>query len=725
MRVERRRFVPWSAPAAAGLAGGVALAHLGFPWWLLLASAPLAWFGRRRRWLLLVGAFVPLGFGRYLVWQGQPDPWAGRYHETLTVTGRSDGRVLVLDQPRGARLALTPRGAVPRGRVTVRGELLAPPGVRNPGGFDYRAYLRHRGIWAQLLVLEVPAATVRPDARERFERGVVEGLSERPAGLMRAMTLGLRDDLDELRDIFSASGLAHILALSGLHVGVLMAALARLLRGLGLARYPVMLLALTGFVVLVGPSPSVLRASVMVAAALSSLWLGTGRIEPWPTLTLSALVSLLWHPSWLFDLSFQLSYLAVAGMLIFTGPLVRWLVGELAGRPWWHWRTLLVGGAVASAAAQVLSLPLVASNFGRVPLLSPLVNVVAVPLAGLLVPLGFAASLLGLVWLPLAGVVNTVTELLASLLIVLAEGAATLPSLAWAEIAASGYFYFGIAVAALALIVRGQLRPWRGLLLVAAATLASWLQAPPHAAPEIVFIDVGQGDSALIRLPGRVEILVDGGGSPFSDFDVGGRTVVPTLTALGVDELELVIASHADSDHIEGLTSVLEALPVQALAIGIPAWDKEVFRELMAVAERREVPVLSLRRGERLELGGASLEILNPPERPFAAVNDNSVAFVLRVDGRARALFLGDLSASVEADLAVPPVELLMVAHHGSPTSTSASLLLAAQPRVALISVGRNHFGHPAAEVLQRLAEAGAEVLTTRDRGAIRYPLVP
>ena len=145
----------------------------------------------------------------------------------------------------------------------------------------------------------------------------------------------------------------------------------------------------------------------------------------------------------------------------------------------------------------------------------------------------------------------------------------------------------------------------------------------------------------------------------------------------------------------------------------------------MAVAERREVPVLSLRRGERLELGGASLEILNPPERPFAAVNDNSVAFVLRVDGRARALFLGDLSASVEADLAVPPVELLMVAHHGSPTSTSASLLLAAQPRVALISVGRNHFGHPAAEVLQRLAEAGAEVLTTRDRGAIRYPLVP
>ena len=151
-------------------------------------------------------------------------------------------------------------------------------------------------------------------------------------------------------------------------------------------------------------------------------------------------MSLLWHPSWLFDLSFQLSYLAVAGMLIFTGPLVRWLVGELAGRPWWHWRTLLGGGAVASAAAQVLSLPLVASNFGRVPLLSPLVNVVAVPLAGLLVPLGFAASLLGLVWLPLAGVVNTVTELLASLLIVLAEGAATLPSLAWAEIAASGLF---------------------------------------------------------------------------------------------------------------------------------------------------------------------------------------------------------------------------------------------------------------------------------------------
>ena len=722
-------FVPWSLPAAAGLVAGIALSHLHLPWWVLLLAVSSTVLALRRQvrhissWLPIALVCLPLGYLRYALWQAQPNPVAELVGRTLTLSGRSDGTVLTLDDPAGARLALAPRAAAPPGRVTLRGEVVEAPGKRNPGGFDYRGYLRRRGVWGQLFVAEVLASTPRPDLRARFARGVVHGLTERPAALMQAMTLGVRDDLGELRDAFARAGLAHVLALSGLHVGVLMAALGRLLAGLGLARYPLMLALLLGFVLLVGASPSVVRAGVMVAAVLLALWLGVGRLEPWPLLALAALAGLLWNPSWLFDLSFQLSYLAVAGMLVFSGPIVTRFSGGVAGRPWWHWRTLLLAAAVTSGAAQALSLPLVADAFGRVPLLSPLINIVAVPLAGLLIPLGFAASLLGLLWLPLAAVVNVVAGPLAALLIALAELGAAWPSLAWGEIAPIGYLHYGVGVTALALAVHRRLRPWRGLLLLASAVLASWLHAPAQPSAEIVFLDVGQGDSALIRLPGRIEILVDGGGTPFSDFDTGAETVVPALRALGVDELELVIASHADTDHIEGLTAVLEAFPVQLLAIGMPAWDKGVFRELMAAAERRGVPVWELRRGENLHLAGASLDILNPPQRPFAAVNDNSVAFVLRYGGRAQALFLGDLAAAVEAQLALPPVEVLMVAHHGSLSSTSPALVEAARPRVAVISVGRNSFGHPTPEVIGRLQHAGVRVLTTREAGAVRLPL--
>jgi competence protein ComEC len=577
-------------------------------------------------------------------------------------------------------------------------------------------------VWGQLFVDEVVALTPGPDPRARFVRGVVRGLAERPAALMQAMTLGVRDDLGELRSVFAEAGLAHVLALSGLHVGVLMAALGRLLAGLGLRRYPLMLALLIGFVLLVGATPSVVRAATMVAALLLALWLGVGRIQPWPLLALAALVGLLWNPAWLFDLSFQLSYLAVAGMLLVGGPLLA-RFGGAAPRPWWHWRTLLLAAIVTSAAAQALSLPLVAHAFGRLPLLSPLINVVAVPLAALLVPLGFAAALLGLVALPLAGALNALVAPLASLLIALAELGAGWPSLPWGEVAPIGFLYFGVAAAALALALHGRLRPDRALLLLASALVASWLQAPPSPAAELIFLDVGQGDSALIRLPGRVEILVDGGGTPFGDYDVGAGTVVPALRALGVDELELVIASHADADHIEGLVAVLEALPVQVLALGHPAWDKGVFQALMAVAERRGVPVWRLRRGETLRLGGASLDILNPPERPYPEVNDNSVAFALRWGGRSRALFLGDLGAAVEAELAAPEAEVLMVPHHGSTTSTSAALLAAVRPEVAVISVGRNRFGHPAPEVLARLRAAGVRIHTTLESGAVRLPL--
>jgi competence protein ComEC len=227
----------------------------------------------------------------------------------------------------------------------------------------------------------------------------------------------------------------------------------------------------------------------------------------------------------------------------------------------------------------------------------------------------------------------------------------------------------------------------------------------------------------LIRLSGRVEILVDGGGSPFSDFDVGAAVVVPALQALDVDELEIVIASHADADHIEGLVSVIEQIPTKHLVVGQRAEGDEDYDALIASAKRTNVEVHHVSRGEILEIADARLTFLHPTFEVSPAVNDNSVAFVLSIAGEHQALFLGDASSTIEEELAIPDINVLMVAHHGSKTSTSPLLLTAAAPEQVVLSYGKNFYGHPHTEVLARLTASGAKIHHTYLEGAIRIPL--
>ncbi len=724
-------FIPWSIPAATFFTLGIILAKFDLPWWstmvwVLCFSLPLLRF-KYLHLIALLSLLIPLGFGRYTYWQSQTNPLKDKIGQEVTLSGKSDGRHLYIDDPK-TKVVLSPFDKIGSGNATLKGWLINPSSKRNPGGFDYQGYLRRRNIYAQLLITEVVNYEPKITFKERLRRGVVVGLGERSAALMQAMTLGIRDDLGDLREIFAASGLAHILALSGLHVGILITALGFAFMPLGRLRYPLLIFLVLGFMFLVGATPSVVRASLMVTAALLSLWVGSGRIEAWPALFLAGLLTLLWNPSLVFDLSFQLSYLAVAGILLLVNPLTQFFLGGgVLELKWWHWKNFVIISMIVSSSAQALSLPLVLSNFGSLPLLSPLVNVLAIPIATLLVPLGFLAAIFGLISLNLAKIINLFTAFFAYLLMRIAELGASLPSLSWGEISPIGYAFYGIGVIGIILWANRLLVLWRTLIIVCVAISCSMISNTETRPPELIYLDVGQGDSALIRLPKRIEILMDGGGTPFSKFDVGARTVVPALRALGVDELELVIASHPDTDHIEGLVSVLELIPVQKLIIGIPKEGKFLFDNLMAAAKKNHVPVLEVRRGESLHIKGARLDFLNPPHHPYETDNDNSVAFVLTIYGKpnTKALFLGDSSFEVEKDVAFPDIDILMAGHHGSPHSTSEELLLAAQPETAILSYGRNNYGHPSSEVIAKLKAHGVDILSTHEHGAVRIPLRP
>ena len=654
-------------------------------------------------------------------WQDRPDPLAPLIGRELELSGHGDGRWLHVTEPFRATLAVSPAGSLPSGSVTLTGELIEPAGKRNPGGFDYRAFLAARGVRAQVLVRDVTVTGPRAGLRDRLRASVRTGLGEREAALVEAMTLGVRDELGDLRDSFGASGMAHLLALSGLHLGVLVVALQRVLGGRRGYRTLVISGVVFGYVALTGVTPSMLRAAIMAFVLLLGDAAGTGRVRAPVTMALAVLITLLLYPAWLFDLGFQLSYGAVIGILVAAGP-VGAFVRAAQGVPDRVIR-LTVAAGLTSLAAQLPTMSVVASAFGQVPAFAAIPNIVAVPLAGLLVPLGNLAGLIGLVSGPAAAVINTVNGLLAGALIRLAETTATLPSVPWGEVGAAGHTYWLVGCLAACLAVLRVLRPWRALLVALAALLAAGVTPPPHPAPELVALDVGQGDSFVLRFPGGTTVLVDAGGSVWSDFDTGARIVVPALRAMGVGSLDLVIATHADADHAGGLINVLESMPVQALAIGHDEPERELFVDLLQAADRVEVPVLRVRRGEELRLGDATLLVLNPGQIPSGVSNDDSVAVAVGWRGEYVAVLPAEVSAAVEARLYPPPAGVLVVPHHGSRFSSSDGFLRAVAGHTAVISVGRNNFGHPHEDVLHRLADRGYSVHTTLERGAVRLPL--
>ena len=730
--------VAWQA-----VGGSVATAASGSLLLLVAALTRRPWAARNRPrhgacslsvTLLLAALLLPIGTLRAEQRAARVDPLAPLVGRTVELTGRSDGRMLYLDDV-GSVVALRPTGVTPRGRVRVRGQLEAAEPARNPGGFDERAWLRQRGGSAILRNVTVMASASDGDAlRGRLREALTSGVGEEVGLLLRALVLGEREDARELRDLFARAGMAHLLALSGLHLGVLAGALTLLLAPLGRQRGWVLALSAAAFTVWIGPTPSLVRAAIMTAAVGVTMALGRGRPEPVRTLSLAALVTLLARPDWLFDLGFRLSYLALLGILAWGVPLAERITppppASTAGwdrRFVWRIRTIVTGGFAISTAAWFAGIPWVLSAFGEVTALAPFINIPAVPLTSLLLPTAMLEGLLGAVHPILATPVQLLTEPLARALLGLATLAADLPHVTWGAVAPVGQATFLLGTLPWAWTLRRRLAAWRAASITAAALATSLVLAAwgPGAleAPELIALDVGQGDAFLLRTPTGETMLVDGGGTPFSDYDVGAQVVVPALRALGVHHLDWVISTHADMDHAEGLVSILRAIPVGALGYGHARPDRTAWQNLEATAIAQKIPRFALHRGHVLQLGDVTLHVLHPTATRDPSHDDaNAESVVLRIDWRDRpwAVLTGDVPSEIERDIALPPLEVLIAPHHGSAHSTSERWLRAATPRTVVISVGRNRYGHPARSVLERVEAVGAEVLRTDLHGAIR-----
>ncbi len=566
-----------------------------------------------------------------------------------------------------------------------------------------------------------------------FARAAPAAGTDRPAGgpalgaagvgLARALVLGDSRAVPRVvRRGLRRSGLAHLLAVSGLHVGLLAA--GGLLAG---RRLPVVwrlvpvALACAVYLLVVGPRPAILRASVMALLATAALLLE--RRAPGPhALTLAVGLLVAHDPGAVRELSFLLTAAATAG-IVGLAPL---LVGSWSRLP-----PSLARPLAATVGAQLCALPFAAPAFHLVSPGAPLANLVAVPWTGFSLLASFA-------WTALATSSAAAGRWALPLLEVAAwpfVALSALPPSPWltVPVAVSG----GSAAVLAAAVATGLVWPRRAApALVALAAVAallgraaptSRLAAPggPSSRPaELVLLDVGQGDALLLR-DGGAAVLVDGGGWRRSDF--GGRVLVPALARLGVRRLEAVALTHPDLDHCGGLVDVAGYLPVGEVWTA-PGWRGEACaRELLALPG---VGLRSFWRGESAEVERWRLTALHPPPGDRSGGNDRSLV-LLAETGRRRVLLTGDLEARgerqlLEAGLPARPVDVLKVAHHGSRTSTGSAFLGAVAPRLALISAGpANPYGHPSPTVVARLAARGIPILRTDRSGMVRIEFPP
>jgi len=561
-------------------------------------------------------------------------------------------------------------------------------------------------------------------------RGAVrDGLAQRTAALfgsraplVDALVFAPRIDLDAaVRERYARSGLAHILSISGLHVGFLAAWLALLLAKLRLprrARMGTAAVVLVLYLWLIGfPAPALRAVAMLVLADVARV---RERVAaPAGTLSVAALIVLLVDP---WAMRAVGAWLSIAAM----GAVI-WADRAFRGRPLW------LRLVAPSIAATLMTAPVSALAFGTVAPIGVLANLVAIPLAAVVVP-GLALAL------ALSSIASGVATLVAAgsglglaLLDLVARGAAAVPgghvvmmagwpaAATWAGVAALAWWLW-----------HSPRRPWLIAARIAfastvlvAASLKDAFALDDCVCLTVHFLDVGQGDAAALRTPHGRWILIDGGPRIPGD-DAGRRVVVPFLRRHGVERLAVAVATHGDADHLGGLPAVVDAFdPEVVLEPGEPL-GRPLYLEFLAAVEASGARWHPARAGDRIELDGVVLEVLSPDSlwlRLPLDVNEHGV--VLRVSyGAEVLLFQADAGFPVEARLAgrVGRVELLKVGHHGSRTATSDAWLDELAPREAVISVGRrNRYGHPTPEVLGRLARHGIAVLRTDERGTITF----
>ncbi len=675
-----------------------------------------------------------------------PAPGSPPHHNPTT---RTELRVESIrrggdQRPVAGRLRMIVRAAAPwlqvGDRVTVTGWLERPTSARNPGGWDMRQLLASRGIHGMLMVDSAQGVTVHgmsPRAADRFARFqsrlrqsgtrlLSRHLSPRTAPVASALLLGARGELDrDHREMFVRSGTIHLLAISGLHVGLLAGLvwmLSRLLRFGPFTTTTAIVVSVVGYALVAELRPSVLRATILVVSGV----LGRPhhrRATAANSLALAALIILVLRPGDLQSPGAQLSFLAVSA-LVWSAPLAARVIplsgpGSLFRRM--TRRTLqawLVGVAIWCVTA-----PLVAAEFGLIAPVGLLINVLMIPLVGLALWLGFALLACG-GWMPGAGWgLGVLLDHLLGTVLTIAETSAASP-LAFVPTPAPPSTWLLLFYALLAALASCHRPRLRSLCLVAlAATLAGGLAtafAPPnHDRLILTILDSGHGGAILLECPNRAVLLFDAG--TLGDSRRLAKTIRRALWHRRRRRIDALVISHADRDHFSAAAWLLDRFPTGSLVTSVAFLDARQPKTLALCgnASRAGVSVELVVAGDRLILDPDVSIRVRHPSAGFRGSTDNSNSVVLEIvyAGR-RMLLTGDLEDEGQHELVghpTPPVDVLLAPHHGSPRANTREWADWSQPGWVIVSGGRDS----TPVTLGECYGPGPVILSTRRHGAV------
>lgn len=548
------------------------------------------------------------------------------------------------------------------------------------------------------------------------------------APLVAALVFARREGMDrEIREAFTVSGIAHLLAISGFHVGVIAGLALALLRTAGASRRGRRLGAAAvawAYVAFIGFPDAACRAALILGLVAASRSVGRPPTR-WAALATAALTLLAVDPGKVGSAGFQLSFAGAAGLVAWARPLERFLLRTGRNRV----PRGFASACAAGVAATVATLPIVAWHFERASAVGVPMTLVASPLVSLALPGALLTIVLDLVAPGPAAFFAGGVDVLLDVLVAMTSEVAGWPGVSvWTTRATVLAGVLGVALASW--VARrpriGAAGRRRLVVVYVVVGVVVWpvaVQLEGRGRLELYAIDVGQGDAIAVRSPGGRWMLVDAG--PPGEGPSAAHPVVRALRARGVHRLETLVLTHPDADHFGGAGAVLESFEVGQVLDPLVAAPKRGYAELLVSAREEEIPWREAAVGLTWEVDGVRLTVLHPPENAKVDGSEaNDASVVLLVAWREfEALLTGDAYTNVERAIMerVGDVDVLKVGHHGSETSTDPDFLATIRPELAVISVGRrNRYGHPAPVVLHRLEEAGVEVLRTDLQGGVR-----
>lgn len=621
--------------------------------------------------------------------------------------------------------------------VMAEGQCDRLDGIRNPGDFDYRLYYRSKGV-RRVLTAEDTALLKTDSAgrlrtmlylsRVKMEEMIYSALPREEASILVGIITGDKSDIDEeTRAAYTRTGLSHILSVSGLHVGFLVLLVSQLLKPFKpekRIKSAVSLLIVVYYVLLIGAPLPAVRALIMLCVLMAGKAAGRS-YDLLASVSFAAIVILLFKPMSIHDPGFMISFGAMYSIALLY-PTVYSLLRRMSGA--------IRGPAALSLSVWLGLAPVLAYYFNYISVISLALNIAAIPLSFLITTAGFCGVIAGILSKTAAVYIFSVDYYLVGLLTFITKKATELPFAGFQLPSLPIYmyllYYLGVALL-YASLQKGRVRVYMGRFLMGYMLLAAVIVLVynlPSKELKMLFLDVGQGDSCCIITPDRKTVLLDGGGSSGKGeyyYDVGGKITLQALLHQGIWSIDTVIVSHMHDDHMEGLLKVIEAYPVKNIIIPrVSAGKADVSPgrdALLELCDRKGIRIYRLGKGDRLSLGrDVSMDFLLPGEAADPDENQNSLVGRLTYKSFS-ALLTGDIGSSLEEKLPKGLIRssVLKVPHHGSGGSSSIVFLEEVAPRISIVSVGRNNFGHPSPDAMKRLATESGLIYRTDMSGAV------